>query len=162
VVAATVALAVVGVGAALAGANGVFRGTDEQPVAKSDSQAMPSPSQPRTGSRDSGEVRVQVLNASGKDGVARNTATILTEAGYEVVRVQNTESNDRTVVRHSARRATEAKSLAAGVPGAVLEEDQALGGAIELILGKGFEGPVVPTRPTGTTSLAQPLSRTAP
>lgn len=146
VVVASVALAVVGTGAALTTSGGGDQSLVSHLMGKTrDGDQAASSGQPRTASPSAatgGEVRIQVLNASGRDGLARSTANSLTDAGYSVVRMENTRTIERTVVRHSAQRTEQARTLAAGVPGAVLEEDPAMGGAIALVLGTGFDGAI--------------------
>jgi len=90
-------------------------------------------------------VKIQVLNGGNdQDGIAGDTASELRELGYNVVWVDSSpEKVDRTVIKYSKVKAAQAQTLASSVPGAQLVEDPAAGGALQLIVGPGFDGTIV-------------------
>ncbi|WP_342744764.1 LCP family protein, partial [Actinophytocola xinjiangensis] len=101
-------------------------------------QDQPAPVDPKT-------VKVQVLNGGNdQDGIAGDTADELSEFGYQIVWVDaSPERVDRTVIKYSKVKLAQAQALAASVPDAQLVEDPAAGGALQLIIGPGFDGNVV-------------------
>jgi LCP family protein required for cell wall assembly len=97
------------------------------------------------------QVAVDVLNATGTSGLAATAAAALTGQGFQVAEVGNAPGPvSSSVVRHGPDRAEEARTVAAAVPGAVLQADPALAGRVQLILGPGYstvvavEMPVAP------------------
>jgi LCP family protein required for cell wall assembly len=73
---------------------------------------------------DPGDVEVAVLNGAGVQGLAGRVADHLTDEGFDVTEVGNTESRDTTVIRHPPGREAEARLVASVAPGAAsLEED---------------------------------------
>ncbi|RJQ76252.1 hypothetical protein D5S17_18465 [Pseudonocardiaceae bacterium YIM PH 21723] len=90
----------------------------------------------------SGEIRVQVLNGSAKDGAGQQVADGLRSAGFVVVRTDNSSTGAKTVVRFSSAMSGAAQKVLQAVPGSVPEEDPALGGAIQLRLGQDFAGEI--------------------
>lgn len=89
------------------------------------------------------EVKLQVLNGTGVGGLAGQVARKLGEVGFSVVKVDNAKQDaPQTVVRYSAASEAQARTLAAAVPSAKLELDPSMGGALELVLGSGFDGVV--------------------
>ncbi len=94
------------------------------------------------------QVAVDVLNATGTQGLAATAAEALTAQGFAVAEVGNTPGPvGSSVVRHGPDRAEQAKTVAAAVPGAVLQADPALAGQVELVLGPGFTNVVAVTMP---------------
>jgi LCP family protein required for cell wall assembly len=86
------------------------------------------------------EVTVDVLNASGRDGLARRVGQTLTELGFQVDAVGNTDQATTTVVRHSPELTEAAALLAATVPAAGLQPGpDGSTGVLELVLGTGFD-----------------------
>jgi LCP family protein required for cell wall assembly len=111
-------------------------------------------------------VKVQVLNGGAGDGKANPAANALRNLGYQVVRTDNSpEKVQKTVVRYGDAEAA-ATTLASSVPGATLEKDPSLGGAVFLILGPDFKGGITAPKaggaapPTGSgQTTAAPLPR---
>ena len=101
-------------------------------------------------------VTVDVLNGSGASGLAAQAAGALETAGFAVGTTGNADSSgyDTTVVRYAAGDEALAATLAAAVPGAVVEENEdALSGTVQLVLGSDFNAvgqaldPTVPSEP---------------
>jgi len=113
--------------------------TGEQP-APSEPGAAPPPSTVAPS-----EVKLRVLNGTGQGGLAGQVARELGDIGFEVTTVGNApEQAPKTVIRYSAVKESHARTIAAAVPGAELLLDPSMGGALELVLGNGFDGEVTP------------------
>ena len=86
-------------------------------------------------------VTVDVLNGSGTSGLAAQAAASLETAGFVVGTTGNADSSDHdtTLVRYAAGDEALAATLAAAVPGAVVEESEgATSGSVQLVLGSDF------------------------
>ncbi|MCC5949265.1 MAG: LCP family protein [Nitriliruptoraceae bacterium] len=69
------------------------------------------------------DIRVEVANGAGVDGLAGRIAEMLTDRGYEVVGVGNADIRDRSVIRHPPGEQRAAERLRSDIPGgATLEE----------------------------------------
>ncbi|RBY77834.1 LytR family transcriptional regulator [Geodermatophilus sp. TF02-6] len=103
-------------------------------------------------------VTVDVYNGSGQPGLAAEAADALETAGFAVGDTGNADSSDygQTVVRHAAGDEALAATLAAAVPGAVVEaSDDATSGTVQLVLGSDFNGvgqAVTPPAPAAASS----------
>jgi hypothetical protein len=111
-----------------------------------------------SGPGDGNTKKIQVLNGgSTKARVATSTADALRRQGFEVVRVDNaTEQVPHTLIRYGSSGQTVAKALAATVPGATMQQDDSMGGAVVLTLGPDFDGTVSPS--TSPSSAGAPQS----
>src|SRR5204863_10095191 len=70
-------------------------------------------------------------------------ANDLTDVGFRIAGVPTTSSGPRittTVIRFGPSRADSARTLAAAVPGATLQQDTGLGSTIELVVGTNYHG----------------------
>ncbi len=89
------------------------------------------------------DVTADVLNASGRDGLATQVATTLGEIGFRTGEVTNAAQPALdTVVRYSPDRAPQAQLLAAAVPSASAVPDPGTSGVLQLVLGRSFDGTV--------------------
>jgi LCP family protein required for cell wall assembly len=89
------------------------------------------------------DVTADVLNASGRDGLAAEVAGTLGELGFRTADVRNADQPAlATVVRFSPDRAEQAQLLAAAVPSASAVPDPGTSGVLELVLGRSFDGTV--------------------
>ena len=120
--------------------------------------ATPAPNQPAPKPVDPHDVKIQVLNGGNTTGgIAGTTSDKLHELGYQIVRVDNAPDKvDHTVVRYGPDHADAAKALAATVPGAKLEADESMAGAVVLIIGPEFDGTVKSGKSTGGSSSQTP------
>jgi LCP family protein required for cell wall assembly len=103
-------------------------------------------SQPAPSSVSPQGIKVQVLNAvpNATRPLAGETATKLRGFGFNVNSVGGTPPNvTQTVIKYSADQAAQAKLVASSVPSATLQVDPSQDGAIQLILGPGFDENVV-------------------
>lgn len=94
------------------------------------------------------DVTVNVLNASGVTGAARAAADKLSGYKFEIATVGNDKENTSEVgfIRYSPDSRQDASLLALYIPGAAVVEKPGSSGAIDLALGKGFDGFVKPTK----------------
>ncbi|SHG75918.1 LCP family protein [Geodermatophilus nigrescens] len=115
-------------------------------------------------------VTVDVLNGTATSGLASTVADLLRAQGFTVGQVGNeTGVVNETVVRHGPGVAEQARTVAAAVPGAVLQPSDAIGDTVQLVLGPGYTGvvpvqvaapvPVVAETPADTPA---PADTTAP
>ncbi|WP_448615394.1 LCP family protein [Modestobacter sp. URMC 112] len=103
-------------------------------------------------------VTVDVLDATGA-GRAAGTAEGLVAAGFRTGAVGNEPAAvDRTVVRYAPAALEPARTVAAAVPGAVLEASDQLAGGVQLVLGPGdpVVTPVAPGTPVPETAAPAP------
>jgi LCP family protein required for cell wall assembly len=79
---------------------------------------------PQAEAIDPSEVQVTVLNGAGISGLAATVRDELTEQGFDVVEIGNTEARDATVVRHPPGQEAAGQLVADATPGTgTLEED---------------------------------------
>jgi LCP family protein required for cell wall assembly len=97
------------------------------------------------------DIKLQVVNAAGKDGLANRLTTALQGDGFTVVKQGSTAPSPTSVIRYSTGHEAEAATVAAAVPSAQLLADQSMGGALELTVGTDYNGVVLPVR-AGTTA----------
>jgi hypothetical protein len=117
------------------------------------SAAPPAPQGPTVAP---GAVTVDVLNGTATRGLASTVADELRRQGFTVGQVGNeTGTVNETVVRHGPGALEQARTVAAAVPGSVLQQSDALGAAVQLVVGPGYGG-VVPVQ------LAAPAPAPAP
>ena len=103
------------------------------------------------------EVTVNVLNGTGTTGLAATVADALRAQGFVVGTVGNEPGTvNESVVRHGPNVLEQARTVAAAVPGAVLQPSDAIGDTVQLVIGPGFTN-----RGAGGRS-GRPSSRTAP
>jgi LCP family protein required for cell wall assembly len=116
------------------------------------------------------DVSVRVLNGVGLDGLAARTAADLTSVGFAVSNTGNGPLGTKaSQIRYAPARLDAARTLAAAVPGAVLQEDSSLGRSLQLVVGSTYHGAtavqlgeVVPAPRTGqAASPTPPASRAA-
>ncbi len=99
----------------------------------------------KQGPVDPKTIKLQVLNGGNPTGgIAGSTADQLADFGYQIVQVDAAPENVKnTVIKYAKGRADQAQTLKASVPDAELVEDPSLVGAIQLIIGPGFDGKVL-------------------
>jgi LCP family protein required for cell wall assembly len=103
-------------------------------------------------------VAVSVRNATQTQGLAANAANALASDGFRISGTGNAPPGSdpvATVVRYGTSRGDSARTLAAAVPGARLQEDPSLGNGLQLIVGSSYRGVQrvkVSQAPDGSTS----------
>lgn len=87
-------------------------------------------------------VRVEVANGAGLPGLGRRAASDLTAQGFRVVGSPGNAGAGAvaSVVHYGPDRGDSARTLAAAVPGAVLQPDPSLGGTLRLVVGTSYTG----------------------
>ncbi|MFC8718923.1 LCP family protein [Kitasatospora sp. NPDC057198] len=109
------------------------------------SSASPSPS-PVAGTVPPGEVRVQVLNGAGVQGLGFRVDAELRKAGFATTGMPSNAPGGgtgatRTVIRYDPRWDESVKTLAAALPDAELESVPGLGATFQVVAGSGYRGP---------------------
>jgi LCP family protein required for cell wall assembly len=132
---------------------------NEAPAGAPD-QSQTGPPPPVTVAPD--QIKLQVVNGTGEDGLASQTASKLRDGGFDVVKVANGEAAPRTIVHYASSHEQQARTVAAAVPGATLEIDEAMGGAVEVVLGKDFDGVIKPVQVGQSTPAAGPQAPPQP
>jgi LCP family protein required for cell wall assembly len=118
-----------------------------------------------TGSTDTGpapgDLTVELLNASGRTGLAAGVGDTLRQLGFGVGTVSNAaRPTPQTVIRYSPDQAAAADLLAGTVPSATTVPDPGASGVLQLVLGRSFDE--VLRAPTGSVAPAAAGSSTAP
>ncbi|MGY1695008.1 LytR C-terminal domain-containing protein [Geodermatophilus sp. SYSU D00814] len=112
-------------------------------------------------------VTVDVLNGTATRGLASTVADQLRQQGFTVGQVGNeTGTVNETVVRHGPAALEPARTVAAAVPGAVLQQSDAVGDSVQLVIGPGYDR-VVPVQvvapaPAPAAEAAEAAATTAP
>ncbi|PPK67781.1 LCP family protein required for cell wall assembly [Actinokineospora auranticolor] len=97
-------------------------------------------------------LKIQVLNGgNATGGIAKRTAERLGEFGFTVVQTGVGANVPKTVVRYGKGHEAAAQTLASTVPGAVMQEDPSMSGALVLVLGPEFAGQVAAPGGPGAT-----------
>jgi LCP family protein required for cell wall assembly len=109
------------------------------------------------------EVTLDVLNATGTSGLAATVADALRAQGFTVGGVGNESGRvASSVVRHGPDTEAQARTVAAAVPGAVLQASDALGGTVQLVLGPGYSTVVPVAMPGAPAEAADTPAAAAP
>lgn len=110
-------------------------------------------------------ITLDVLNGTGTTGLAGTVAEQLRAQGYTVATVGNEEGGvPQTVVRHAPGLIDAARTVAAAVPGSVMQASDAIGETVQLVIGPGYEN-VVPVQlgaPAAPETAAAEPSATEP
>jgi LCP family protein required for cell wall assembly len=117
-------------------------GPPDAPVSPGPSVAPGPSGSPTRDPLDLSAVRVDVYNATGRGGLAGDTAVALAEAGFRVGQAVNWPGGRvrTSQVRYGPERLAAARIVAAAAPDAELVEDATLGGGVSLVLGRSFDG----------------------
>jgi LCP family protein required for cell wall assembly len=112
-------------------------------------------------------IRVRVYNGSGVTGLARKAFNDLSSVGFITTGTPTNRGSGATstTVLYGPTRADSAKTLAAAIPGSVLQEDPSLQRTLEVVVGSSYSGAKkvtvsAPSTPSATASPA-PKLRTA-
>ncbi|HEY0806771.1 MAG TPA: LCP family protein, partial [Pseudonocardiaceae bacterium] len=105
--------------------------------------------------------KIQVLNATTEPNAASATANLLSQQGFSISGIGGpTPTVPSTVIKYAAPQTAQAQLLGSAVPSATLQVDPTMGGAIQLIIGPGFDHKVqAPHGGAGTngTNAGSPL-----
>jgi LytR cell envelope-related transcriptional attenuator len=84
--------------------------------------------------------KIQVLNGTNEGNAATQTANALGQQGFQINSIgPATVTVTTTVIKYSAPQLAQAKLLGSAVPSATLQADPTMDGAIQLIIGPGFD-----------------------
>jgi LCP family protein required for cell wall assembly len=123
-----------------------------------------APASPAATPVDPSTVSVQVVNATGRSGLAASNAAALREVGFTVAGTSNAAAASTTTITYPARLQAQARTLAAHVPGAQLRAS-ASAAAVTLTLGtdgvqvasaSGSAGTAAPASSSAASSAASP------
>jgi LCP family protein required for cell wall assembly len=107
-------------------------------------------------------VTVDVLNGTATSGLASTVGDQLRQQGFTVGQVGNESGTvNETVVRHGPGVLERARTVAAAVPGAVLQQSDAIGDAVQLVIGPGYAG-VVPVQVAAPVPVVAPAAGPPP
>jgi hypothetical protein len=111
-------------------------------------------------------VTADVLNGTGTTGLAATVADLLRGQGFAVGAVGNEPGTvNETVVRYGPNVLEKARTVAAAVPGAVLQPSDSIGDTVQLVIGPGYST-VVPVEvgppPAQDTPAAPAAAPTTP
>lgn len=119
---------------------------DDMPAAKPTAAApggAPSTSPARTVTVPPQQVSLRVLNGVGTAGLAGTVANSLSAQGFTITSTGNGDGGSGvtgSVVRYSPGQAAAALTVAAAVPGAILQQDSTLGTSVLLVIGDNYQG----------------------
>ncbi|ROP80660.1 LytR family transcriptional attenuator [Curtobacterium sp. PhB115] len=94
---------------------------------------------------------VTVLNGSGVEGAATTAGQVLTSRGFQVAPAGSSETTKVTQVQYPAGQESQAKAIAAAVPGAVAVRTSAVSG-VTLVLGTDGKTAKAATQPSAAAS----------
>jgi hypothetical protein len=107
-------------------------------------------------------VTVDVLNGTGTTGLGATVADLMRAQGFSVGAVgYEAGTVNETVVRHGPGAVERARTVAAAVPGAVLEPSDAIGDTVQLVIGPGYST-VVPVEVGPPVAAEAPVDTPAP
>ncbi|MFL6240011.1 MAG: LCP family protein [Actinomycetes bacterium] len=107
---------------------------------------------------------VHVLNGTATNGLGRKAANDLVAVGFHISGTPTTAPGPHlatTVIRYGPSRLDSARTIAAAVPGARLQEDGSLGSSVQLVVGTNYHGARHVTAVAAPSSSAQVVTRTA-
>jgi LCP family protein required for cell wall assembly len=142
--------------------------TAEDPAAgdpaAAEQTAAPAPEGPTV---PPASVTLDVLNGTGTTGLASTVADLLRGQGFTVGTVGNEAGTvNETVVRYGPNVAEPARTVAAAVPGAVLQPSDSIGDTVQLVIGPGYSTvvpvtigpPVAEAPPAGDPAAVEPTT----
>ncbi|TYP89538.1 LCP family protein [Blastococcus xanthinilyticus] len=107
------------------------------------------------------EITVDVLNGTGTTGLAATVADALRAQGFGVGTVGNESGTvNESVVRYGPAALERARTVAAAVPGSVLQPSDSIGDSVQLVIGPGYTT-VVPVE-IGAAPVAEPVAPDTP
>ena len=110
-------------------------------------------------------VAVDVLNGTGTTGLGATVADLLRGQGFTVGAVGNEAGTvNETVVRHGPNVLEQARTVAAAVPGSVLQPSDSIGDTVQLVIGPGYSTvvPVEIAAPPADGTLPEPEAGAVP
>ncbi|MFL6094870.1 MAG: LCP family protein, partial [Blastococcus sp.] len=118
----------------------------EAPAAAPPESAAAAPPAPEGATIPPSGVSLDVLNGTGTSGLAGTVADLLRGQGFTVGSVGNEPGTvNETVVRYGPNVLEQARTVAAAVPGSVLQPSDSIGDTVQLVIGPGYST-VVPVQ----------------
>jgi LCP family protein required for cell wall assembly len=112
-----------------------------------------------------GSIRVRVYNGSGVSGLARRAFNELGALGYQTTGTPTNRGSgaSKTTILYGPTKADSARTLAAAIPGSVLQADDSLGRTLDVVVGSSYQGAkaVTVTGSPAPSSSPTPKLRTA-
>lgn len=139
--------------------------TEEQAVTPQDEseERQVAPAEPGIGVLSPAEVTLDVLNGTGTTGLAGEVSQELGALGFVVGEVGNEQGTvSQSVVRHGPGMVAQARTVAAAVPGSVLQASDAIGDRVQLVIGPGYSGAVAVPPPAPAPEPTQETAAPAP
>jgi LCP family protein required for cell wall assembly len=108
-------------------------------------------------------IRVTVLNGAGVKGLGAKAATSLGDQGFVISGTPGNRGTgaSTTVVRYGPTKADSARTVAASIPGATLQQVASLGSTLEVVVGSDFTA-AVPVTIDGVATTPTPSATTTP
>ncbi|MGY1917281.1 LCP family protein [Blastococcus sp. SYSU DS0973] len=132
----------------------------EQAAAAEAAPEPEAPAAPAPLTAPPAEITVDVLNGTGTTGLAATVADALRGQGFGIGTVGNEPGTvSESVVRHGPAALEQARTLAAAVPGSVLQASDSMGDSVQLVIGPGYAG-VVPVEIGGPVAADPPAETT--
>ncbi|MGY1806682.1 LytR C-terminal domain-containing protein [Blastococcus sp. SYSU D00669] len=132
------------------------------PSASAEAAVPPAPAGPEPLTAAPGTVTVDVLNGTGTAGLAAEVGDQLRAQGFGVGAVGNEPGTvNETLVRYGPAALERARTVAAAVPGAVLQASDSTGDAVQLVLGPNFSTVVPVTVPDPAAAVPAPETSAA-
>jgi LCP family protein required for cell wall assembly len=98
-----------------------------------------APARPEAPTVPPGAVTVDVLNGTGTTGLAATVGDLLRGQGFTVGTVGNEPGTvNQSVVRYGPKALERARTVAAAVPGSVLQPSDSIGDAVQLVIGPSY------------------------
>lgn len=87
-------------------------------------------------------VRLRILNGAGINGLGRKATADLTTLGFTIVGVPTNRGRgaSATTISYGPAKLDSARTLAAAIPGSLLQEDPSLDRTLELVVGSSYTG----------------------
>jgi LCP family protein required for cell wall assembly len=134
------------------------RAAEAADAAATTAPAAEAPDGPQPLTAAPAQITVDVLNGTGTTGLAGTVAEALRAQGFGVGSVGNEPGTvNQSVVRFGPGAEEPARTVAAAVPGAVIEPSDVIGGAVQLVVGPGYST-VIPV-PAGAPAAADPVAQ---
>jgi LCP family protein required for cell wall assembly len=109
-----------------------------------------------------GAIRVRVYNGSGVTGLGRRAFNELSNVGFVTTGTPKNRGTgaSKTTVLYGPTKADSARTLAAAIPGSVLQQDDSLHSTLEVVVGSSYSGAkAVKVSSTGATPSSSPAPK---
>jgi LCP family protein required for cell wall assembly len=125
--------------------------------------AAPPASSSATNTASNAGVTAEVLNGSGKTGLAGDVLSVLTSKGFKSGGTGNTTSRTSSVVEYGSGGSAGAQQVASALGGLTTESVSSLpAGSVRVLLGTSYTGPTSSTGSSGSSSSSASSSSSTP